>query len=209
MYKAKSINKYTNEHTKSAPYLLQELAWVTKSSMFGSIMLSDHLVGRLLKLLVIISSSKQILEIGTYTGYATLSMAEGLPLDGHIITCEIDKTAVYNASKFFNLSSHRHKITIIHGSAIDSIKTIKHQLDLVFIDADKANYKNYYDMLLPKLKSGGLIIIDNALWGGEVLNPQCRQAQIIDQLNKQILDDPQVENVLLDIRDGINVVRKK
>ena len=209
MYKNKLIDRYANEHTKGAPYLLQELAFITKSSMFGSIMLSDHLVGRLLKLLVIISFSKQILEIGTYTGYATLSMAEGLPNDGHIITCEIDQTAVMNATKFFNLSPHGHKITIIHGPALNSIKTIKHQLDLIFIDGDKTNYKNYYDILLPKLKSGGLMIIDNAIWGGEVLTPQSRQSQTIDQLNKHILEDKQVENILLNIRDGINIVRKK
>lgn len=209
MYTDRLIHNYTNKHTKSAPYLLQSLAFITKSSMYGSVMLSDHLVGRLLKLLVMISNSKQILEIGTYTGYATLSMAEALPNDGHIITCEIDKTAVAHAKKFFNLSPHGHKITIMHGNALDSIINIGHQLDLIFIDGDKTNYKNYYDILLPKLKSGGLIIIDNALWSGEVLTPHSKQAKIIDQLNKQILQDPTVENVLLNIRDGINIVRKK
>ena len=209
MHTSNLIETYINEHTQKAPYLLQELALVTKSSIFGSNMLSGHIIGRLLKLLVIISASKQILEIGTYTGYATLSMAESLPADGRIITCEIDQTAINNATKFFNLSPHGHKITTMHGPALTSINTIHHQLDLIFIDADKVNYKNYYDALLPKLKSGGLLVIDNALWDGEVLNPQSRQATIIDELNKQILKDQQVENVLLNIRDGINLVRKK
>ena len=160
-----SITKYAANNTKNAPYLLQELAFITKNTMFGSIMLSDHYIGRLLKLLVAISTAKQILEIGTYTGYATLSMAEALPTDGRIITCEIDPTAIAMATKFFNLSPHGHKITLIPGPALDTIKNIEHPLDLVFIDADKANYKNYYDQVLPKLKSGGLIIIDNAFWG--------------------------------------------
>ncbi len=204
-----STLNYAINHTKNAPYLLQELAFITKNNMFGSIMLSDHYVGRLLKLLVAMCSAKQILEIGTYTGYATLSMAESLPIDGRIITCEIDPAAVSMATKFFNLSPHKHKITLIHGPALNTIKTIEHTLDLIFIDADKANYKNYYDFLLPKVKSGGLIIIDNALWGGEVIKPKSKQAKIIDQLNKEILSCNQVENILLNIRDGINIVRKK
>jgi caffeoyl-CoA O-methyltransferase len=204
-----STAHYAAKHTKNAPYLLQELAFITKNTMFGSVMLSDHYIGRLLKLLVAISAAKKILEIGTYTGYATLSMAEALPIDGHIITCEIDPTAIRMATKFFNLSPHGHKITLMPGPALDTIKTIEHPLDLVFIDADKANYKNYYEQVLPKLKSGGLIIIDNAFWGGEVLNAISTQAKTIDQLNKQIFNCNQVENILLNIRDGVNIVRKK
>ncbi|MGD0466206.1 MAG: O-methyltransferase [Gammaproteobacteria bacterium] len=205
----KELFSYAAKHTKNAPYLLQELAFITKNTMFGSVMLSDHYIGRLLKLLVAISAAKKILEIGTYTGYATLSMAEALPIDGHIITCEIDPTAIKMANKFFNLSPHGHKITLMPGPALDTIKTIEHPLDLVFIDADKANYKNYYEQVLPKLKSGGLIIIDNAFWGGEVLNAISTQAKTIDQLNKQIFNCNQVENILLNIRDGVNIVRKK
>ena len=203
------IINYALQHTTNPSYLLQELAFITKNTMFGSVMLSDHYVGRLLKLLVTISATKQILEIGTYTGYATLSMAEALPTDGHIITCEIDQTAINLATKFFNLSPHGHKITLIPGFALDTIKTIDHKLDLVFIDADKANYINYYNQVLPKLKPGGLIIIDNAFFGGEVLNASSTQAKTIDQLNKQIYNCNQVENILLNIRDGINIVRKK
>lgn len=209
MYTNKLIDKYINEHTTLPSSLLQEIAFVTKNSITGAAMLSDNLVGRLLKLLVIISKSKKILEIGTYTGYATLSMAEALPNDGKIVTCEIDQIAIENAKRFFKLSHHAHKIHIMHGPALLSITTINYSLDLVFIDADKANYKNYYDLVLPKLKSGGLIIIDNALWNKEVINPQSKQAQIIDELNKQILNDPEVENIILNIRDGINVVYKK
>ena len=209
MYTNKLINKYINEHTTLPSSLLQEIAFVTKNSITGAIMLSDNLVGRLLKLLVIISKSKKILEIGTYTGYATLSMAEALPNDGKIVTCEIDKIAIENAKRFFQLSPHAHKIQIMHGSALISITTINYFLDLVFIDADKANYKNYYDLVLPKLKSGGLIVIDNALWNKEVINPKSKQAKIIDELNKQIMNDPTVENIILNIRDGINVVYKK
>jgi caffeoyl-CoA O-methyltransferase len=201
--------KYAISHTKQPSYLLQELSSITKNTMVGSEMLSSHYTGRLLKLLVAISQAKQILEIGTYTGYATLCMAESLSIDGQIITCEIDPTAISVATKFFNLSPHGHKIVLKQGKALDTIKTINHQLDLVFIDADKINYKNYYDLVLPKVKHGGLIIIDNALWGGEVLKAASPQAQIIDKLNKQIVNCTQVENILLNIRDGINIVLKK
>lgn len=204
-----SILEYAIKHTQQSSYLLQELAYTTKNNMAGSVMLTDHYVGKFLNLLVKISGAKEILEIGTYTGFATLSMAEALPIDGRIITCEIDPTAINVANKFFNLSPHYHKIFIKPGPALDSIKTIKHKLDLVFIDADKINYQNYYDTVLPKVKSGGLIIIDNALWGGEVLTATNKYAQTIDQLNKNILESKQVENILLNIRDGINIVRKK
>lgn len=200
---------YAIEHTKKSSYLLQELAYVTKNNMIGAVMLSDNYVGRLLSLLVKLSCAKQLLEIGTYTGYATLSMAEALPFDGRIITCEIDSTSIKTAVKFFQLSPHYHKIIIKQGPALNSIASIDHTLDLVFIDADKINYKNYYDLVLPKVKSGGLIVIDNALLGGKVLKADTKQAQIIDQLNKQILESNQVENILLNIRDGINIVRKK
>lgn len=201
--------QYAINHTKQPSYLLQELANITKNTMVGAEMLSGHYAGKLLKLLVAISQANQILEIGTYTGYATLCMAESLSIDGQIITCEIDPTAISIATKFFNLSPHGHKIILKQGPALDTIKTITHTLDLVFIDADKINYKNYYDLVLPKVKPGGLIIIDNALWGGEVLNAISPQAKIIDQLNKQIINCNQVENILLNIRDGINIVRKK
>lgn len=203
------ILEYAIKHTKPSSYLLQELSYITKNNMAGSVMLTDHYVGKLLNLLVKISGSKEILEIGTYTGFATLSMAEALPIDGRIITCEIDPSAINIASKFFNLSPHYHKIIIKKGPALDNIKTINHILDLVFIDADKSNYQNYYDLVLPKVKSGGLIIIDNALWGGEVLSATNKYAQTIDNLNKKIFESNNVENILLNIRDGINIVRKK
>lgn len=208
-FQNKFIEKYINEHTTLPSIILKELALVTKNSIVGATMLSDHLIGRLLKLLVIISKSKKILEIGTYTGYATLSMAEGLPNDGTIVTCEIDPTAIEYANKYFKLSPHHHKIKIMHGPALFSITTIDYPLDLVFIDADKTNYKNYYDIILPKLKPSGLIIIDNALWHQEVIEPKSKQAKIIDALNKQIINDPKVENILLNIKDGINIVYKK
>jgi caffeoyl-CoA O-methyltransferase len=209
MYQNQQLDQYVNKHTKQSSYMLQELACITKTSMFGSNMLSGHLVGRLLKLLVMISNSQTILEIGTYTGYATLSMAEALDNNGKIITCELDPNTAKIAAKFFAATPHNHKITLLTGPALTSLEKINTTLDLVFIDADKNNYQNYYNLVLPKVKSSGLIVIDNALWGGEVLDPQSKQATVIDKLNKQILADNTVENILLNIRDGINLVYKK
>jgi len=203
------VENYAYNHTRAEPELLQALAAETREKMPDSVMLTGRLEGRMLKMLVIISGAKKVLEIGMFTGYSALSMAEALPEDGNIITCEIDRRAKAMAEKYFQQSQYGHKIEIRMGPALDTINKLNMTFDLVFIDADKENYVNYYDSVLPKVRSGGLIVVDNALWSGKVLNPQDKETQTIANLNKKIVQDERVENVLLTIRDGVNVVRKK
>lgn len=205
---ALKIEDYAHQKTKPESELLKNLILETKTNTSAANMLSGRIEGRLLNMLVKISSAKKILEIGTFTGYSALCMAEALPLDGMLTTCEIDDKTAKIAQKYFSLSPHAHKIKLIIGPAMNTIDSLNEQFDLVFIDADKNNYPNYFSAVKPKVKNGGLIIIDNALWGGEVISPKDKRAIAIDNLNETILNDPCVENVLLNIRDGVNVVRK-
>ncbi len=172
-------------------------------------MLSGHLEGRFLKIMVEISQAKNILEIGMFTGYSALSMAEGLPDNGHLTTLEIDEKAIGIAKKYINQSNYKDQITILAGNALENIKKMSGMFDLVFIDADKTNYFNYYEAIMPKVKSGGLIIVDNTLWGGEVLNPHTEDGIAIDNFNNKIMQDTNVSIVMLTIRDGVTLIRKK
>ena len=205
----KKIEQYVFSHTQKESSLLTELEKETYQKMELPQMLTGRIEGRFLKMLVQLTNTKNILEIGMFTGYSALSMAEGLPPDGHIITCEVDPRAKEIAEKYFSKSPHGKMIEIRMGPALLTLKTLTQTFDLVFIDADKENYLEYYEIVLSKLKSGGVIIIDNALWGGRVLKPEDKETKTIDDLNKHIAKDDRVENVLLAIRDGINLIRKK
>jgi caffeoyl-CoA O-methyltransferase len=203
------LEDYAELSTKAEPILLQNLIQETKATMHASEMLTGRQEGRLLKLLVQMSKATSILEIGMYTGYSALSMAEALPTEGQLITCEINTEVQVLAEKYFAKSPHGHKITVCMGNAIDTIAKISKEIDFVFIDADKLNHDNYYEAVMPKLKPQGLIVLDNAFWGASVLDPQDQQSITLDKLNKKIAVDPRVENVLITVRDGINIVRKK
>jgi caffeoyl-CoA O-methyltransferase len=144
-----------------------------------------------------------------FTGYSALMMAEALPHDGQLITCEIDEKAEAIARRYFAESQHGDKITIRMGPAFDTIKTLTGPLDLVFIDADKVNYSNYYEACLPLLKSGGLIVADNVLWSGKVLDPAEADDRAIVAFNRVVQSDPRVENVCLTVRDGMMLARKR
>lgn len=202
------IEEYAREVTQPEPELLQELTQVTHQETTAPQMLTGRLEGRFLKLLVMLSQAKSILEIGMFTGYSALSMAEGLPDDGQLITCEVDPRVEKIAQSYFAKSPHGHKISIRMGPALETIKKLETPLDLVFIDADKANYSAYYEAVLPKLKKGGLIVIDNALWSGRVLDPKEQSDRAINDLNRLIARDWRVENVMLTLRDGVHLVRK-
>jgi len=143
-----------------------------------------------------------------FTGYSTLAWAEALPKDGRIVTCEINPDTTEIAKRYFAESPHGHKIEIRLGPALDSLKLMHGIFDLCFIDADKENYGAYYDRCMELVRPRGLIILDNMLRGGRVLDPQDRPSQVVDALNKRIRNDPRVENVLLPVRDGIMLVRK-
>lgn len=205
----KSIENYAFEHTASEPELLLELQKETYETMEWPHMITGRMEGRFLKMLVQITNAKNILEIGTFTGYSALCMAEGLPADGKIITCDINENSRDFAQKYFDRSEYGHKIELKFGPALDTLKTLQGPFDLVFIDADKSNYPHYYEQCLPLVRSGGLIVIDNTLWSGLVLNPENNATKAIDAINKTVAKDSRVENVLLTVRDGIQLIRKK
>lgn len=203
------IAAYAEDHTQAESALLQELKTYTYTYVDYPEKLSGLTTGRFLKMLVHISGAKRILEIGMFTGYATLSMAEALPDDGCIITCETNPRAIEVANSFFERSPHQHKISVHFKKADEFIETLHENFDLIFIDADKRSYLHYYESCLAKLKTGGLMIIDNVLWSGYVLAPRDAKDQVLVDLNTHIKHDARVENVLLTARDGIQLIRKK
>lgn len=205
----KTIENYAFEHTSIEPDLLLELQKETFEKMEWPTMITGRMEGRFLKLMVQISGAKRILEIGTFTGYSALSMAEGLPEDGKIITCDINDKARDFAQRYFDRSPHGHKVEMRYGPALETIATLKGPFDLAFIDADKGNYPVYYEKCLELLKPGGVILIDNTLWAGLVLKPGNTATTAIDTVNKMIKNDQRVEHVLLTVRDGVHLVRKK
>jgi predicted O-methyltransferase YrrM len=169
----------------------------------------DLIEGRFLKMLVRLTGARVVLELGMFTGYSALMMAEGLPEGGRLITCEIDPKAEAIARRYFAESPHGNKITIRMGPALETIKTLTDPLDLVFIDADKSNYANYYEACLPLLRSGGLIVADNVLWSGKVLHPDDANDHAIVAFNRLVQSDRRVENVCLTVRDGMMLAWKR
>ena len=204
----KKIQQYAEQCTSDSPYLLCNLIGKTFAAHAAPEMLVGKLEGRLLKLLVQLSGARTVLEIGMFTGYSALSMAEGLPSSGRLITCEVNEAACQTATQFFSRSPHGYKIELCKGPALETLKTLTATLDMAFLDADKANNPIYYEIVLEKLKSGGLIVIDNTLRNGQVLDPQSDVDKITARLNEQIKSDPRVEVVLLPIRDGLSLIRK-
>ncbi len=204
-----TVDEYVHEHTKPAPELLERLEKYTLENTSDPDMLTGRVEGRFLKMIVQITGVKRILELGTFTGYSALSMAEALPGDGRLVTLERDPEAKAIAEDHFSQSPHGNKIEIKFGEAMETIKDLDFTPDLVFLDADKDRYPEYYDIIVDMLESGGLILIDNSLWGGEVVDPETESAKAIALMNEKIVADDRVENVLLTVRDGIQLVRKK
>lgn len=203
-----AVEDYAFQSTTPEPELLQELIDETNKNMGWPQKLSGRLVGRTLKFLAQLHQPKNVLEIGMFTGYSALSIAEGMPDDGKIICCETNPRAIEFAQTFFDRSPHGHKIEVIFGKAIETIETLDMELDFTFIDADKRNYLNYYRKALEMTRPGGLIVVDNMLWSGKVLQPESDIDDVLVDLNKEIAADPNVENIFLTVRDGMNVVRK-
>ncbi len=203
-----AVEDYAFLSTTPEPELLQELIDETNKNMGWPQKLSGRLVGRTLKFLVQLHQPKNVLEIGMFTGYSALSIAEGMPDDGKIICCETNPRAIDFAKTFFERSPHGHKIEVIFGKAIETIETLDMELDFTFIDADKRNYLNYYRKALEMTRPGGLIVLDNMLWSGKVIQPESDIDDVLVELNKEIAADPNVENIFLTVRDGMNVVRK-
>jgi predicted O-methyltransferase YrrM len=205
------IDEYAESHTSPENELLHQLNRETYIKVLQPRMLSGHLQGRTLSMLSNMIQPKTILEIGTYTGYSALCLAEGLQKDGKLITIEIDPEIVAFAKDFFEKSKFSQQIQQEVGDAIQIIDSIKETLDLVFIDADKNNYINYFEKVYPKLRVGGYIIADNVLWSGKVAfdaDEKDVDTQTLQKFNKIVQEDTRFENVLLPIRDGLMIARK-
>jgi caffeoyl-CoA O-methyltransferase len=206
-----AIDAYCDKVTSPESSLLYELNRQTHLKMINPRMLSGHFQGRLLSLISKMIRPKRVLEIGSYTGYAALCLAEGLSDDGLLYTIDINEELEDFTRSFIDQSDYSNQINYIIGNALEVIPTLDEEFDLVFIDADKRNYPNYYELVLPKVKKGGFILSDNVLWSGKVIDDAQTfdiDTQIIDDYNRMIQADERVENILLPIRDGIMVTRK-
>jgi len=204
-----AVEQFARDHTEPESDLHVRLREETYRVIDRPQMQVDVIEGRFLKMLVRLTEARNVLEIGMFTGYSALMMAEGLPDDGRLITCEVDPKAEAIARRYFSESPYGHKITIQMGPAVETIKTLSAPLDLVFIDADKANYSNYYEASLPLLKPGGLIVADNVLWSGKVLDPQDVDDHAIVAFDHMVQSDSRVENVCLTVRDGMMLAWKR
>lgn len=205
------ISGYIHDHSREPEPLFEELRVVTFEKMSSPGMQVGRVEGAFLRLMVAISNAKSILEIGTFTGYSGLAMASALPTDGKLLTCDIDPVATKIARDFFDRSPHGGKIQIALGDALTTIRALPAdtKFDLVFIDADKGRYSAYYEEVLPRVRPGGLILADNTLWDGRVLSPESEDDHGIVNYNRLVTNDPRVENVLLSVRDGIMMARKR
>jgi len=206
----KEIEKYVAEHTSPVSSLLDELEKETNEKTLSPQMLSGKVEDRLLQMLIRISGAKRVVEIGTFTGYSSLMMAEGLPEDGELITLEACKKYAEIAMSHFKRSPYGGRIKLIFGPALNSLKQIPDEsIDFVFIDADKKSYTHYYKESIRILRKGGLITVDNTLWSGRVLSPQDADSKAIALFNEIVKKDKSVEKVMLTVRDGIYLIRKK
>jgi caffeoyl-CoA O-methyltransferase len=203
------IDNYAYDHTQIEDDLLWRLELETYDQLEIPQMLTGRIEGRLLKMLAQLVEARRIIEIGAFGGYSALSMAEALPASGYLITCEMDPVAIQFAQRFFNESPHGKKIVLKEGPALDTLKTLTGSFDMAFVDADKENYLNYYEALLPLMRPGGLIVVDNVLWGGRVLNPKETSDRAIHRFNQKVREDHRVEKVMLAIRDGVSLLRKR
>lgn len=208
------LEKYIHEHSSAEDSLLHELDRQTHLRVLNPRMISGHIQGKLLELIVKMFRPKNVLEIGTFTGYSALCMAAGLEDDAVIDTCEVDDELESLAQSFFDRSPYGHKIHLHVGSALDIAPKLGKQFDLVFMDGDKREYPTYYDMLMDGglLHSGSVILADNILWYGKVVQPVAHNdhhTQALIEFNRRVREDERVESVILPLRDGINIIRVK
>jgi caffeoyl-CoA O-methyltransferase len=204
-----AIEQYAEAHTTPPDPLLAKLAEETYATMSMPQMLTGTVEGRLLELLVHGLGAKQVLEIGTFTGYASLSMAAALPEGGHIHTCDIEPRHIEVAQRYIDQSPYADRITIHAGPALETIAKLDGDFDFVFIDADKPNYDNYYEAVLPRLSERGLIAVDNTLWSGRVLDPEDDNSRALAALNDKLAADERVVVVQLTVRDGVTLIRRR
>jgi caffeoyl-CoA O-methyltransferase len=197
------IEEYAERHTRALSDSHARLWNETHQKTDHPGMMIGPLEGALLRLLVRLTAAKRVLEIGMFTGYSALAMAEALPENGQLITCDVNPETTEIARRYFAESAHGHKIEIKLGPAKETVKALKGPFDLCFIDADKESYGDYYDRALDLVRRGGLIVLDNMLRGGRVVSPKDQEARTVAALNDRIQKDQRVENVFLPIRDGV------
>lgn len=205
------IEDYIRKNSSKEPEILKDLNKETYLKVLNPRMLSGHIQGRFLSIITKLIKPKKILEIGTYTGYSAICMAEGLIENGIIHTIDINEELVSIQNKYFAKSKCDNSIIQHVGDARNIIKSINEKFDLVFLDADKENYIEYYELVIEKVKKGGLIIADNVLWTGKVVEPEKDDDELTQYLidfNKMINEDDRVENIILPLRDGLNVILK-
>lgn len=207
-----ALDGYILSHSDEEGALLSALNRDANVNLLRPRMLSGHLQGRILKMFCRMLRPRRILEIGTYTGYATLCLAEGLEPDGMIHTIEINDEMEDFIRKYLDRSSYQERVRVHFGDAMEIIPRLEEVFDLVFIDADKRLYSDYYDLVFPKVRPGGLILADNTLWDGKVIeevHPADKQTQGILMFNDKIKQDDRVEKVILPLRDGLTMIWKK
>ena len=205
------MDRYLENHASEEPEILRKLRRETFQKTTQPHMISGYQQGRLLTIISKILQPKNILEIGTFTGYASLCMAEGLSKDGKLTTLDVNEDLAYLPKKYFAESEFYNQIHFKLQDAKEFLKETDEIFDLVFIDADKENYAEYFRLIKPKTKSGSVVMFDNVLWYGKVLdeNPKQKQTQIIKELNDLVAKDEDFENLILPLRDGVNLLRRK
>jgi len=206
------IDQYASDHSEKEPELLKELFRETWQKALVPRMISGHFQGRILSMISKLIQPKSILEIGTYTGYSALCLAEGMKENGRLHTIDHNEELYDFQRRYFDRSAHKDQIKQYVGQGLDIIKDIDGPFDLVFIDADKANYSNYFKAVIDKMNSGGVILSDNVLWSGKVTetpSPNDEDTIALIAYNKMMNEDPRIETVLLPIRDGLTISRVK
>ncbi len=204
----KKIEAYAQSHSQPLSQQVNAIHQWTEDNTDEATMLSGPLQASVLQMLTLAVDAKRVLEIGMFTGYSALAMAEVLPDSGELITLDILPEREAIARSFFDDSPHGTKIEIVIGNALDTLTRLAGPFDLVYIDADKTNYIQYYEAVMPLLRTGGLIVADNVLWSATVLNPDSEDSTALDQFNKRVCADRRVANALLTVRDGLMVARK-
>jgi len=208
-----TIQQYCDSYTSSENEVLKQLNRETHANVLQPRMLSGHFQGRLLSMISKMVKPQMILEIGTYTGYSALCLAEGLSEGGKLITIDVNAEREDMVNDYISKAGMTGRIQHIIGDALNIVKTLPHTYDLIFIDADKPNYMRYYEMAIEKLNAGGYILLDNILWSGKVVDEKellrDKDTQLLHAVNVRVQEDERVENILLPIRDGVMLVRKR
>ncbi|RJE75455.1 O-methyltransferase [Reichenbachiella sp. MSK19-1] len=206
---ANEIQRYAEQHSQAASSLLEKIDRETHLYVMRPRMLSGHMQGRVLSMFSHMIRPKVVLEIGTYTGYSALCLAEGLAPDGRLITLDVNEELEERVRGYLSESSYDDQIDFHVGNALEIIPTIDEVFDLVFIDADKSNYQAYFDLVLPKMRQGGFIIADNVLWSGKVVDEKStdKDTKALLAFNQNVHQDDRVENVLMPVRDGLMILR--